>query len=94
MTFWRIGSCRRCGKCCQTNTLLSHIKEELEKLGLRQDAVCPHLKHNLDGTTTCLIYPRRPKFCREFPGSPADIAGLPDCGYRFIDERGRVVAVR
>jgi len=91
MKFYRIGSCKRCGKCCQAATLWPDVARLFGIEDLVEDIICPHLKRNSDGTTTCLIYPKRPKLCRDFPAEPADIANLPECGYKFVDERGRVV---
>jgi len=93
MRLYRIGSCKRCGKCCDPSTLAPRIAEYIARQVpfLVVGKPCPHLKRNEDGTTTCLIYEKRPKWCRDFPAEPADIAALPECGYRFIDERGRIV---
>jgi Fe-S-cluster containining protein len=37
----------------------------------------------------CTVYENRPQMCVDFPMQPADIWGLPECGYRFLEARQR-----
>jgi Fe-S-cluster containining protein len=44
-----------------------------EVFGKRLLFKCSHLRHEEDGTTTCVIYAERPMICRDFPyGHPVD----------------------
>lgn len=70
----KIKQCRRCGKCCQSQTLLELCTEEeknLFKLIYKimgkdiNNTPCPHLEFRM-GIAICKIYKDRPQFCRDF----------------------------
>jgi Fe-S-cluster containining protein len=58
------------------------IKECLDKTD--KNAGCSFLRFNRDGTTSCVIYRSRPRFCREFPNNPNDT--LPECSFKFVQK--------
>lgn len=49
--------------------------------------VCPNLQYeqkNGKKLAVCTQYEHRPSFCREHPGTPADII-TQECGFRFVE---------
>lgn len=99
--FYRVGTCTRCGACCDLGELLEdpeillYMDASFLKL-VNQDLVdgktgrCRHLKF-IDGKAHCEIYETRPYFCRKFPVTPRDLLSVPECGYRFYMGGRRVL---
>ena len=85
----RIGSCRRCGRCCRSFNLLagamSNFKRAQEKYGLK---LIPNSNSKtfrcsmLTEDNLCKIHYDKPKVCKEAPriSFPKEW----DCGYEFI----------
>lgn len=86
MVIVRLGTCKRCGKCCDPATLPARI-EAYRRQGInfimQHPQGCTHFRYE-DGKGVCAIYERRPLMCSVFPRIPADIDALPTCGYSFI----------
>jgi len=67
----RIGSCVRCGKCCQLPNKCVFLVSDNEKT---------------DSKTRCSIYHLRPRQCRVYPRTTRESL-IKDCGYRFNDKQ-------
>jgi Fe-S-cluster containining protein len=88
----RIGKCKRCGKCCSIKDIIGDRDDvfvrAIQILMMGKEGKCPHLSRIRDGRARCKIYKERPWFCQQFPAEPDDIAGIPDCGYSFVEVKG------
>ncbi len=87
----RVGSCKRCGRCCKADFLLNACsakeKELLKKLSGRRNILkdlkgerCKHVWFK-KRKARCKIYESRPDFCRAFLTGPNDI--VEGCGFSF-----------
>lgn len=86
----RVGSCKRCGRCCQGKTLTGSLSgrdvEILVKMlgaeGFEQlkKGKCKSL-HFKRRKAVCKIYKDRPWFCQAFPAQPNDL--VDGCGFSF-----------
>lgn len=86
----RKGHCQRCGKCCESKTLLGDmslcekiflwIYLRLIKKVKYKDINCPYLIF-INGFAICKQYEKRPWFCKEYPNIKQDL--IKNCGYRF-----------
>ena len=81
----RLGQCNKCGRCCDPATWPKRAAI-YRALGipfmLNPQFPCPYFM-DFGSKGFCAIYEQRPQMCRDFPLQPADILGLPECGYRF-----------
>lgn len=86
----RVGSCNRCGRCCQGQHLMVSLTEKekqvienlvgssgVSKLKTHR---CKHLYYKRR-KAVCKIYEGRPDFCRLYPNEPGDL--IPGCGFSF-----------
>lgn len=93
LDFVRLGRCCRCGNCCRATPIFKSLTDAERaiirmadpnaEVVLNKDNVgCPHLIENADGTTSCDIYIKRPRFCRLYPLVPDDL--VEGCSFKFI----------
>jgi hypothetical protein len=88
----RIGSCSRCGKCCDMlNVLNTQANANLPSLySVKEMSLiqCFHFEYDEFGRASCRIFndPRRPIACSLHPNSSASM--IKGCSYEFyyVDE--------
>jgi len=86
----RVGSCKRCGRCCQGKALLpscTEAEKELLKevagegaLDKLKEHKCKHLWYK-KRIARCKIYENRPPFCKAYPNVEGDL--IEGCGFSF-----------
>jgi len=86
----RKGKCLRCGKCCNFRYLFNDIswKSKIVIFVFHPKTLfiwifkkdCPNLI-KMGERSLCIIYKKRPWFCKAFPATPEDL--IYKCGYNF-----------
>jgi len=77
---YKVGACNDCGACCYV------YSQALKHFHICEFYSIKTVKH-------CTIYERRPKECRDFPRSPADLERVQKwCSVKFMDERGVAIS--
>jgi len=47
--------------------------------------------YDLKAEKHCTAYDVRPQVCKDYPRAPADLFDTPNCGFFFVDEKGRKI---
>lgn len=88
-TRWqRTGECTQCGQCCLGGdpSIQNPVFTDAERAAATIGGHCPLLRLT-DAEYNCAGHGQHPFYlggCNTFPVRPADIADIPECGYRFV----------